>query len=159
MFAWIGRFAGLLVVLGLVGLLLVRTAGHDPALWHVDPADTVGTDRPNDALAAPAGTTRVEVDIVLPFVTPPSAELLAALDAVARAEPRVEVLAGDVGTGQITYVQRSAVIGFPDYISVSTVETSAGSSLILWSRSRYGHYDFGVNRARLERWLGAVGLL
>jgi uncharacterized protein (DUF1499 family) len=159
MVRWIGWFAGLLVVLGLVGLMFVRSAGHDPARWHVDPADAMRTGKPNDALAAPAGTTRVEADIVLPFVTRPSAELLAALDAVVRAEPRVEVLAGDVGTGNITYVQRSAVIGFPDYISVSAVETSAGSSLILWSRSRYGHYDFGVNRARLERWLGGVGLL
>jgi hypothetical protein len=156
---WLGLSAGLLVVLVLVGILVVRSAEHDPDTWHVDPAGTAPTGRPNEALAAPHGTTLVEPDLVVPLMTKPLPELLADLDAVARAEPRVEVLAGDIGTGKITYVQRSAIIGFPDYISVSAIETAAGNGLILWSRSRYGYYDFGVNRARLERWLGAAGLL
>ena len=159
MVSWIGWSAGFLVVLGVVGLLVVRSAEHDPDLWHVDPADAARTGKPNDALAAPVDTTRAEPDIVLSVVAKPSIELLAALDAVARAEPRVEVVAGGVEAGKITYVQRSAIIGFPDYISVSTIETIDGNGLILWSRSRYGHSDLGVNRARLERWLGGAGLL
>lgn len=159
MVSWIGWSAGFLVVLGVVGLLVVRSAEHDPDLWHVDPADAARTGKPNDALAAPVDTTRAEPDIVLSVVSKPSIELLAALDAVARAEPRVEVVAGGVEAGKITYVQRSAIIGFPDYISVSTIETIDGNGLILWSRSRYGHSDLGVNRARLERWLGGAGLL
>ena len=156
---WLGWSAGLFFVIGLVGLLVVRSTQHDPDTWHVDPADTARTNRPNEALAAPVGTTLVEPDLVLSLMTKPSVEFLTDLDAVARAEPRVEVLAGDVGTGRITYVQRSTIMGFPDYISVSAIETTAGNGLILWSRSRYGYYDFGVNRARLERWLGAAGLL
>ena len=159
MVSWKGWFANVLAVLGFVGLLVVRSAEHDPDLWHVDPADTARTRKPNDALAAPVGTTRVDPDIELSLVTRSSIELLAALDAVARAEPRVEVVAGGVEAGKITYVQRSAIIGFPDYISVSTIETIDGNGLILWSRSRYGHSDLGVNRARLERWLGGAGLL
>ena len=159
MHSWIWWSAGFLVVLGMAGLIGVRSAKHDPALWHVDPADTAPTNKPNTALAAPVGSTRIEPDIVLKATTKTSVELLAALDGVARSEPRVEVLAGDIGSGMITYVQRSTIVGFPDYISVSAVETPAGNSLILWSRSRYGHSDFGVNRARLERWLEAAGLL
>jgi uncharacterized protein (DUF1499 family) len=58
----------------------------------------------------------------------------------------------------ITYVQRSRIIGFPDYITVKAVpmETGlpeAGAGLIVYSRSRYGYGDFGVNRARVEAWL------
>ena len=138
---------------------MVRFAAHDPGVWHVDPSQAARSGRPNDALAAPAGTTRGRPDIVLPVMQRPAQELLAALDAVARKEPRVEIVAGDVPTGSLTYVQRSAIVGFPDYISVATVETDAGSGLILWSRSRYGYSDLGVNRARLERWLAAAGLL
>jgi hypothetical protein len=151
--------AGFLVVLGFLGLLVVRSAEHDPDLWHVDPAETARTSKPNDALAAPVGTTRAEPDIVLSISTKPPVQLLAALDAAARVEPRVEVVAGGVEAGKITYVQRSAIIGFPDYISVSAIETIDGNGLILWSRSRYGYSDLGVNRARLDRWLGRAGLL
>ena len=158
MVSWKGWFANVLAVLGFVGVLVVRSAEHDPDLWHVDPADTARTGKPNDALAAPVGTTRVDPDIELSLVTRSSIELLAALDAVARVEPRVEVVAGGVEAGKITYVQRSAIIGFPDYISVSAIETIDGNGLILWSRSRYGYSDFGVNRARLDRWLGRSGL-
>jgi len=159
MFSWKGWFANVLAILGFVGLLVVRSAEHDPDLWHVAPADTARTGKPNDALAAPVGTTRVNPDIELSLVSKPSIELLAALDAVALGEPRVEVVAGGIEAGKITYVQRSAIIGFPDYISVSTIETTNGNGLILWSRSRYGYSDLGVNRARLERWLGQAGLL
>ena len=55
-------------------------------------------------------------------------------------------------------VQRSRVIGFPDAISVSARPDGKGSRLSIWSRSRYGQYDFGVNRARVERWLAALNL-
>lgn len=156
---WAGWFAALVVAIGIAGLVVVRTARHDAATWHVNPADAAPAAKSNATLAAPIGATRSEPDIVLDSRARSPADLLAALDAVARSEPRVEVVAGDIATRKITYVQRSAVIGFPDYISVSAVETPAGSSLIVWSRSRYGYSDLGVNRARLERWLKAAGLL
>jgi uncharacterized protein (DUF1499 family) len=156
---WIRRAPGLLVVLACTGLLIIRGARDDPDIWHVDPTTTTRTGKPNDALAAPVGTTRADPDIVLTRLQKPARELLASLDAVARAEPRVKVVAGSTETGRITYMQRSAIIGFPDYISVTAVETEAGSGLILWSRSRYGYSDLGVNQARLQRWLAAAGLL
>lgn len=159
MASWIGWFLGALALIGLIGVLVVRSAEHDPAVWHVDPAETTRTGKPNDALAAPVGVARVEPDIVLPTTTRPPIALLAALDEAVRAEPRVEVVAGSVEARRITYVQRSAIVGFPDYISVSAVETATGSGLVLWSRSRFGYSDLGVNRARVERWLAAAKLL
>jgi hypothetical protein len=150
---------GALALVGLIGVLVVRSAEHDPEVWHVDPAETTRTGKPNDALAAPVGATRAEPDIVLGTTTKPPTALLAALDAAVRAEPRVEVVAGSVEAHRITYVQHSAIVGFPDYISVSAVETATGNGLVLWSRSRYGYSDLGVNRARLERWLAAAKLL
>lgn len=157
--SWLAGSAVFVVCLGLAGIVLVRSVAHDPDVWHTDPADTLGTNRPNQALAAPVGTTQLQPDIVLSVTTTAAVELLAAVDTVARAEPRVEVVAGAIETGTITYVQRSPIVGFPDYISVSATETPAGNGLVLWSRSRFGYSDLGVNRARLQRWLGTAGLL
>jgi len=156
---WIRRGLGLALVFLCASVLMVRAAEHDPAKWHVDPTKVQRTEEPHDALAAPEGTTTGEPDIVLPLTDTPAEEQLKALDAVARSDKRVEVVAGSVAEGWITYVQRSALFGFPDYISVKTVTTDKGNSLALWSRSRYGYYDLGVNKERLERWLTEAGLL
>jgi uncharacterized protein (DUF1499 family) len=83
-------------------------------------------------------------------------EVLAALDAIARATPRTRVLAGSVAEGKITYVTRSAFWGFPDYTTVLAVPVEGGAAPVIWARQRYGRGDLGVNRARVERWLAAL---
>lgn len=149
------RIAGvaiaLLVLVAGCGLM-VRDAGHDAARWHVDLATTERSSRPNDFFAAPSGTTAAEPDLSVTAEDPAAA--LAAFDRVARAAPRVQVVAGSVGEGRVTYIQRSALIGFPDYVTAQVVE----GGLAVWSRSRYGYSDLGVNEARVRRWLGEAGL-
>jgi uncharacterized protein (DUF1499 family) len=50
------------------------------------------------------------------------------------------------------YVERSALLGFPDTIVVRYIEQSQGrSTLAMYSRSQLGRGDLGVNKARLER--------
>ena len=52
------------------------------------------------------------------------------------------------------YIQRSRLMGFPDTIVVRFFERPGGlSTLALYSRSQLGKSDFGVNRARIARWL------
>jgi hypothetical protein len=126
----------------------VRLAPDDAARWHVDPAVAESTGRPNERLLRGA-------DAPL-FAETPEA-LMARLDAAAMAEPRVSRLAGDPADGFVTYVQRSALWGFPDYVSVRAAPEGGGARLLVWSRSRYGHSDLGVNAARVERWLSALG--
>ena len=77
---------------------------------------------------------------------------LARLAAVAEASPRVRLLAGSVEEGRMTWVARSVVWGFPDYV---TAEAAPGG-LRVWSRLRFGRSDLGVNRARLEDWLARL---
>jgi hypothetical protein len=77
---------------------------------------------------------------------------LARLAAVAKASPRVQLLAGSVEEGRMTWVARSVVWGFPDYV---TAEAAPGG-LRVWSRLRFGRSDLGVNRARLEDWLAQL---
>ena len=123
-------------------------------------------ERSNDFLAAPAGTTLVPADLETRLYPESPRALLIRFDAMAQAQPRIRVVAGDPDGLMITYVQRSRYIGFPDYLTVRAVavegevgEDGVGktmSGLIIYSRARYGRSDFGVNRARVETWLAAL---
>ncbi|MGY3437213.1 MULTISPECIES: DUF1499 domain-containing protein [unclassified Marinovum] len=78
---------------------------------------------------------------------------LAAFDAVIRATLRTEVLAGALAQGQITYVTRSKVIGYPDYTTLGLYDGPEGDFIEVFSRARFGSSDLGVNRARIDGWL------
>ncbi len=137
--------------------LVVNYSSHDPARWHRDPATIERSARPNDFLAAPPGATDAQIDLEIATRSVSPRDLLARFHAAVRAKPRVEVIAGGLDEGMITYMQRSRVIGFPDYITVKAVETGEGASLIIYSRSRYGSSDLGVNEKRVTAWLAALG--
>ncbi|MBL9059753.1 MAG: DUF1499 domain-containing protein [Mangrovicoccus sp.] len=141
----------LLAVL-LAGLAWIRLAPADPARWHVDPLTVATPVRVGHALLRPAGG-----DAAAPVWDITSDALLAAFDRVARAQPRVSVLAGSVDEGQITYVVRSRIIGFPDYVSVRALPAGhGGSTLAIFARQRFGRDDLGVNRTRTAAWLAAL---
>ncbi|MEO0428889.1 MAG: DUF1499 domain-containing protein [Pseudomonadota bacterium] len=154
MMRWISVSARLLLVGIVIAVLLVRAVGHDPERWHADPATAARTGNPNDYLVGPAGSTTALPDRILES-TP--ADPLAAFDAVARAAPRTEIIAGSLADGHITYVQRSLLVGFPDYISVKRVQTGDAASIVAWSRSRFGYSDLGENAARIDAWLTEAG--
>ncbi len=135
---------------------VINTSSHDPARWHVDPATARPGGNPNEFLAAPRGTTAAPAEVETRLYPESPRALLARFDAIARAQPRTRVVAGDPDSLMITYVQRSRVFGFPDYLTVRVVEVEGGAGLIIWSRARYGRSDFGVNRARVEAWLAAL---
>lgn len=140
---------GLPLLALLVAMAAVRLAPLDPARWHVALAGLPRSIKPNDAaLYPPEGG---------PWPVAPQA-LAEAVQAVALAEPRSRLLAGSPATGRMTFVQRSALWGFPDLITVETFATSAGAGLRIWSRARFGYADFGVNAARLARWRAALAL-
>ena len=135
---------------------VINISGHDPARWHVDPATVRPGGKPNQYLAAPPGATVAPSDARTLLYQESARVLLARFDAIARAQPRTQVVAGNLDSLMITYVQRSRVIGFPDYLTVKAVATEGGAGLIIYSRARYGRRDFGVNRAPVEAWLAAL---
>lgn len=146
-----------LILIGCAGTAIsMRSTADDPAIWHVDPATSERTGKPNDYLVAPDGLTAAPADQASRVFAMPPEDLLFLFDSVVRPSSGVSVVGGAVEERWITYVQRSAVIGFPDYISVKAVEQPGGSALIIWSRSRYGYSDLGVNRKRVEEWLAQV---
>lgn len=121
-----------------IGLLAyIRLAPSDPANWNRMPAELSVSDSMNAAMRQVTG----------------GADTFARLNEVIAATPRTTVLGGSVGDGMITYVTRSALMGFPDYTTLQL----DGDTIWIWSRARFGKSDFGVNRKRLEGWLAALG--
>lgn len=131
----------------IVALVVPRILSDDIARWHVDPTTATPSARPNSYLVADHDAVRLPVSPV---------ETLERLDTIAMAEPRVTRLVDDRPDGRATYVQRSALFGFPDYVSVRAEADGTGSRLSVYSRSRFGQSDLGVNKARVERWLGKL---
>jgi uncharacterized protein (DUF1499 family) len=80
-----------------------------------------------------------------------------ALLAVAAGEPRTSVLERDDAAMAVELVQKSRLFKFPDLISVRFMPAADGATIMaIYSRARLGYRDFGVNRARVERWVGAM---
>jgi uncharacterized protein (DUF1499 family) len=112
---------------------------------------------PNDALAAPSGFTPAKVDIVPPVYPVDAAALRAAFSRAIADEERLEKVAGDDRRLVDRYVQRSALLAFPDTIAVRFLPLDSGrSTLALYGRSQLGRRDLGVNRARIARWIGKL---
>jgi len=130
--------AGVLVLLAAVlGLgLYVRLAPSDPARWHVAPPD--GAIAPGAVVALP-GAARLHL-------AGDGALLLDRVGRVMAAMPRTSRLAGSVPEGRVTWVARSRLWAFPDYI---TAEARA-DGLHIHARLRFGRDDLGVNARRLE---------
>lgn len=113
------------------------------------------TAKPNQYLVAPEGLcARAKPHLAAPeFAAAPTA-LRARFRDVALAQPRVVQTGADDATLTDTYVQRSALLGFPDTVTVQFLAAgSGGSSLAIYSRSRYGYSDLGVNKVRIDAWL------
>lgn len=128
-----------LVLLAVAGALWIRLAPEDAARWHVDPLTRADPATPNFARLAPG------------LVTGPAATLAAQADAAMRALPRTRRIAGDPASGMLTYVTRSALLGYPDYTTLRVLPgaDAEAATLVAFAGARFGRSDFGVNAARL----------
>ena len=107
-----------LLTIGIATAIFMRNVGDDPARWHVDPLSAVRTGQPNDYLIAPAGIMTVHPDSITPVFAADPTTLMATLDRLIMSEPRTKRIAGRPEDRFVTYVQRSRIFGFPDYVSV-----------------------------------------
>ncbi|WP_367890165.1 DUF1499 domain-containing protein [Rhodobacter calidifons] len=136
-----GWIVGLLALGAVGGMAYIRLAPSDPARWHVDLAAGGWPSNAHVFCIKPGARYDVQED--------PQA-LLARLDAIALATPRTERLAGSPEEGRITWVTRSALMGFPDY---TTAQVMPGPGLCVAGRQRFGSEDLGVNEARIGGWM------
>jgi uncharacterized protein (DUF1499 family) len=148
----------------LIGLALpacaATGAGGLPVPPPMDMARIERPASPNTALAGPAvpgKDTATTPDIATPTYDVPATRLFAAIRAVAAAQPRTFLAADYPDRLQDHWVARSAVFNFPDLVTVQVVaQGENASTLVLYSRSVYGHSDLGVNQRRLHVWLAAL---
>ncbi len=128
-----------------------------PDLGGVDFATLQRRTSPNDALACPASVCSARAEIVPPVFAVDAAGLRAAFAKTLANEPHLTRVAADDATLTDRYVQRTALMRYPDTIVVRFLQLAGGrSTLALYSRSKFGHSDLGANKARLERWLAKL---
>lgn len=143
-----GMIAGLLALIVVGFGLYVRLAPSDPARWHVLPAPAG-----KDDCSVEQGTGDARATCLRPV---PPAQLLARLDEIAMATPRTTRLAGSPEEGRVTWISRSRLWGFPDYITAEAAPDGTGARLTVHARLRFGSSDMGVNAARLQDWLSRL---
>lgn len=157
---WTVRIVIGFVVLAVAGAVALRIAmglvSDDPAT-----AGPVAFDELDDrhasrsALAAPPDRREaVGADFDAPVFDADQEAVRRALVDVLQARPRSRVAVS--GQGQILAVERSFLFRFPDEIAAQAVVVDGGTSLYLYSRSRFGRSDLGVNRERVESIIAAV---
>lgn len=112
--------------------------------------------KPNQYLVAPDGyCENARPHRISPIFIASAEELHQAWEKMIAGQPRTTLVKSDAATMTYEYVQRSALMRFPDYITVQFINTpgQSTSTLAIYSRSKYGYRDFGVNRKRIENWL------
>ena len=141
-----------LAILGLIVVFAVwvRAAPYDAEVWH----------RPTDPRPAGDYPSAGGFLAVREITAAPDA-VLSALDTVAAATVRTTRMSGAPQDGMVTYRTRSALWGFPDYTTVATqADPDTGNTvLVINARLQFGQSDMGVNRARVQGWLDALGPL
>lgn len=110
---------------------------------------------PNEYLVAPPDLCReAEPHRPADVYDVPSAELRDAMLHVVSRQSRVELRGMDEEAKAYEFIQYTPVLNFQDFISVRIIpQGHTHSTLAIFSRSRTGYYDFGVNRKRVEAWL------
>ena len=147
----------------IVAVLVLTPLGERPLIALLPVGDVAAVDfaalkltgKPNQYLVCPPGLCAARAHGESPVFDVSLEALRSHWDAVIAEQPRVARLAeaGD----QVDYVQRTAMVRFPDLITVRFIAlTPAQSTLAIYSRSIYGSSDFGVNRERIEAWLAAL---
>jgi uncharacterized protein (DUF1499 family) len=126
----------------------------------IDPVDWAKLTRhatPNDALVCPAGRCpNAKADWEPKTYAMSPSELLARFRKIAVAEPDTRELTGASDNGA-RFLQLTRLMHYPDTVDVEVFRVGdKQSTLAIYSRSLIGRKDFGVNRARITRWLAAL---
>jgi len=138
---------------------LGKLTGSRLDIGPVDWATLTRHATPNDALICPAAHCPHAKPDTEPKVYPVApGDLLARLKAVALADADVIELSREPNCDRTArFVQYTRLMRYPDTIDVEVMASGEGhSTLAIYSRSLVGRKDFGVNRARLKRWLAAL---
>ena len=141
----------ILLVAGFIGF--IRLAPSIPDRWNLAIARDILAETGFCAAAMISERNGAYAACLSPM---PPAALLTQIDTIAMTSPRTTRLAGSPGDGRITWITRTALMGFPDYTTAEAIETPSGTRLDIYARQRFGSGDHGVNAARLKDWLSRL---
>ena len=134
-----------LLVLLAVWYGVVRFWPGNPEVWHIDPVEA-----PDPGI----GGVRVVGEDAPLFASAPE-EVMAAFDSAITAEG-ARVFAGSVEEGFVTYLTRTRIFRFPDYVTVRVTPEGDGIRLTYRALTGTKGGDGGTNALRMERLLSAV---
>jgi len=135
----------------------VSSVEHDVAVWHVDPLTVPQSVQPHSFRMAPPALTEEFVDAPSPVYTVNPTLMAKAFDDYVLSQSKTIRIAGSPEEGWMTYVQRSQSLNLPDYISVKFIDLNGGNSTIaIYSHSRFGYDDRGVNKSRVLAWVNTL---
>ncbi len=113
---------------------------------------------PNTYLLAPNGycETAIPNGAAPVFNGMPAKDLKVHFVRAIESEPRLVTLADEPLA--MEFRQKTPIFGWPDFITVEFIEVEeGGATFAIYSRSKYGKSDFGVNRKRIGHWLDLLG--
>jgi uncharacterized protein (DUF1499 family) len=140
---------------GPIASLFSRGTGGLPAATPIDFRTLRLPASPNTCLAAPPGGHQ-DAQITVPLLPVDAATAWPLLRALGDGFPRVTRYGEWPDRRQVQWVERSALMNYPDIIAAELVPGPGGAGLYLYSRSLFGWSDLGVNRRRVEAWLAAL---
>ena len=121
--------------------------------FPIDFSNLAPSPKPNTFLVLPTGfdaAATADMDSPVWSGAEPAA-VLEAFKTTALAQARTQLV--QEGGGQVELVQRSALFRFPDYVTAQGVAVDGGAALCVFSRSKVGYSDMGVNAKRIRSWL------
>jgi uncharacterized protein (DUF1499 family) len=111
----------------------------------------------NQFLITPENYCGAKAQMISPTFNLPVEELRQRWMDMIASQPRIETGKADDGIMQYNFTQRTKLLRFPDIITVRFIPLKQHCcTLAVYSRSRYGRRDFGVNKDRVCTWLDAL---
>lgn len=112
-------------------------------------------EKPNQYLVCGAGLCKNETPhMIAPVFEMNARDLRKAFQSVALNDTDVTLIHKDDEQRQDDYVARTKWMRYPDIVTAKFIDLDGGqSTFALYSRSVYGHSDFGVNEKRAKAWL------
>lgn len=137
--------------------MLILSACQQHEVRMVDFKKINLSQKPNHYLICPKNYCNVEPDTFSLTYSVPVDALQFAFKRMIADQPRVKLIQFNQDNYHFQYVQYSRIFKFPDDIDVQFISLEKNhSTLAIYSRARYGYYDFNVNRHRIDSWLSQL---
>lgn len=142
-----------IIILGWLALFLTRQT----ILSQIDFKTLKTPTRPNWYLVCPKDLCEGKQQQVSPVFKISLQQLQTAWTHLIAKQPRVTKIASNIDNTQMTYIQRSRIMHYPDTINIRLIAINPNESTIaIYSASHYGYSDMGVNKHRVQSWLNQL---